>query len=135
MTKSTHPTPLDKEKFDEVVDSGPMVRFEMDGNQWCAKRLPFTNMMEMPVGFGDTPMQALAELIRAESHEQILKVMSERDEYLRGNEFASRQLDSALAQLKPIHEAILSERKLPPMSGTNSAGRDPQQASATSTNA
>lgn len=49
--------------FFEVVDTGESVKFDMDGNQWCATRASFRNLQEDPAGFGDTPMQSLANLI------------------------------------------------------------------------
>jgi hypothetical protein len=53
--------------FQEVVDGGEVVQFDMDGDKWCANRRDsFVNLMESPAGFGDTPMQALVELIKAE---------------------------------------------------------------------
>ncbi len=52
--------------FSEIVDEGAAVGFEMDGDQWCANRLPKTNLMEQETGFGDTPMAALVDLIKQE---------------------------------------------------------------------
>jgi len=68
IVRLSEPAPVvpDPYPFDEVVDSGNPVRFNMDGNQWCAVRLPFTNLQETPAGFGDTPMQALVDLIHQE---------------------------------------------------------------------
>ena len=38
---------------------------ERDGNQWCAMRGDFINLQESPAGFGDTAMDALAQLALA----------------------------------------------------------------------
>ena len=35
---------------------------EQDGNQWCAKRKDFINLQESPAGFGDTALEAMADL-------------------------------------------------------------------------
>jgi len=37
---------------------------KMEGNQWCATRLDFSDMMESPIGFGDTVLEAMAELCK-----------------------------------------------------------------------
>ena len=36
----------------------------MDGNQWCAVRRNFENLQESPAGFGDTKLEAMAELAK-----------------------------------------------------------------------
>ena len=36
-----------------------------DGDKWCANRSDFTNLQESPAGFGDTCLQAMAELAKA----------------------------------------------------------------------
>lgn len=40
------------------------VTLQMDGNQWCATGPGFTNLQESPAGFGDTKLQAMAELCK-----------------------------------------------------------------------
>lgn len=35
-----------------------------DGNQWCATRKDFENLQESPAGFGDTALEAMAELCK-----------------------------------------------------------------------
>jgi len=40
----------------------PHVRF--DGNQWCATMPGFINLQESNAGFGDTPSDAIADLIK-----------------------------------------------------------------------
>lgn len=40
------------------------VRVEKDGNMWCAGKADFINLQESPVGFGDTILEALAELCK-----------------------------------------------------------------------
>jgi hypothetical protein len=35
---------------------------DMDGNQWCAKPSWFLNLAEHPAGFGDTELEAFADL-------------------------------------------------------------------------
>jgi hypothetical protein len=56
------------EPFQEIVDGGEVIQFEMDGNQWCAyRRDSFVNLMKSRAGFGETPMRALVELLKAES--------------------------------------------------------------------
>ena len=42
------------------------IKVELDGNAWCATREGFTNMMECPVGFGETPQEAIDQLIKDE---------------------------------------------------------------------
>lgn len=37
---------------------------ERDGNAWCAHRENFINLQESPAGFGDTCLEALAELCK-----------------------------------------------------------------------
>jgi len=54
-----------------------------DGNQWCATRKDFINLQESPAGFGDTALEAMAELAKelgykpmkmwGESFENLLK--------------------------------------------------------------
>lgn len=61
-TQTSAPAP----GFTEVIDSGEPVKFDMDGEQWCATRASFVNLAESPAGFGDTPMQALASLLANE---------------------------------------------------------------------
>lgn len=36
-----------------------------DGSAWCAKRLDFVNLQESPAGFGDSPVEAIAELLKS----------------------------------------------------------------------
>lgn len=38
---------------------------ERDGNFWCATRLDFKNIQESPCGFGETCLEAMAELAKA----------------------------------------------------------------------
>jgi hypothetical protein len=37
----------------------------MDGDQWCATRKDFENFQESPAGFGDTALEAMAELCKS----------------------------------------------------------------------
>lgn len=39
-------------------------QLSMDGDQYCATRFDFVNMQESPAGFGDTALEALAELAK-----------------------------------------------------------------------
>lgn len=39
-------------------------KLEMDGNQWCATGKNFVNLQESPAGFGDTALEALADLCK-----------------------------------------------------------------------
>lgn len=39
-------------------------RLSKDGNQWCVTRGDFVNLEVSPSGFGDTPMDALADLLK-----------------------------------------------------------------------
>lgn len=41
--------------------NGP-ITIERDGDQWCATGPGFMNQMESPIGFGETPEQAVARL-------------------------------------------------------------------------
>lgn len=38
------------------------VEYVMDGDKWCARQIGFTDMVEYPVGFGDTQEEALENL-------------------------------------------------------------------------
>ena len=40
------------------------VLLSMDGDQWCATQMGFVNLMESPAGFGDTALEAMAELCK-----------------------------------------------------------------------
>lgn len=39
--------------------------FEKDGNQWCAHKKDFKNLQESPCGFGDTCLEASANLCKS----------------------------------------------------------------------
>lgn len=39
------------------------IRVKLDGDSWCAFRVPFTNLQECPAGFGDTPQKAVDALL------------------------------------------------------------------------
>ena len=56
---------LIEEKYEneQTIDSGEEVVIAMDGNQWCATRKSFRNLMEDIAGFGDTPVQAIVNLV------------------------------------------------------------------------
>ena len=53
----------EKYESEQTIDSGEEVRIAMDGNQWCATRKSFRNLMEDIAGFGDTPVQAIVNLV------------------------------------------------------------------------
>lgn len=42
------------------------INFDMDGNQWCATRIGFTNLQEWEAGFGSTKREAALALVAAE---------------------------------------------------------------------
>jgi hypothetical protein len=42
------------------------IQIVLDGNAWCAYRLPFRNLQEDDAGFGDTPQMALTALLESE---------------------------------------------------------------------
>lgn len=42
------------------------IRIVLDGNAWCAYRLPFRNLQEDDAGFGSTPQMALVALLEVE---------------------------------------------------------------------
>lgn len=42
------------------------IRIVLDGNAWCAYRLPFRNLQEDSAGFGSIPQIALAALLEVE---------------------------------------------------------------------
>lgn len=48
----------DADKFAEVIG----INFERDGNQWCAHTLSFFDLQESPAGFGDSKLEAMADL-------------------------------------------------------------------------
>ena len=54
----------EKYESEQTIDSGEEVRIAMDGNQWCATRKSFRNLMEDIAGFGDTPVQAIVNLVK-----------------------------------------------------------------------
>jgi hypothetical protein len=39
-------------------------RLSKDGDQWCVTRGDFVDLQVSPAGFGDTPMDALADLLK-----------------------------------------------------------------------
>lgn len=41
------------------------VKIFKDGDKWCATRLDFVNIQESPIGFGDTIIEAMANLAKA----------------------------------------------------------------------
>jgi len=45
------------------------IKVEMDGNAWCATRDGFINLQICPAGFGDTPQEAINELLEEELKE------------------------------------------------------------------
>lgn len=53
----------EKYESEQTIDSGEEVMIAMDGNQWCATRKSFRNLMEDIAGFGDTPVQAIVNLV------------------------------------------------------------------------
>ena len=42
------------------------IKIVLDGNAWCAYRLPFRNLQEDDAGFGATPQIALTALLKSE---------------------------------------------------------------------
>ena len=46
------------------------IQIVLDGNAWCAYRLPFRNLQEDDAGFGDTPQIALTALLESEQPEE-----------------------------------------------------------------
>ena len=48
----------DAKKYAEYLGAN----LQMDGNSWCATRGDFVNLQESPAGFGDTALEALADL-------------------------------------------------------------------------
>ena len=42
------------------------IQIVLDGNAWCAYRLPFRNLQEDDAGFGATPQIALIALLKSE---------------------------------------------------------------------
>jgi len=42
------------------------IRIVLDGNAWCAYRMPFRNLQEDDAGFGSTPQMALTALLEVE---------------------------------------------------------------------
>jgi hypothetical protein len=42
------------------------IQIVLDGNAWCAYRLPFRNLQEDDAGFGATPQMALTALLESE---------------------------------------------------------------------
>lgn len=42
------------------------IQIVLDGNAWCAYRLPFRNLQEDNAGFGVTPQMALTTLLESE---------------------------------------------------------------------
>ena len=53
----------EKYESEQTIDSVEEVMIAMDGNQWCATRKSFRNLMEDIAGFGDTPVQAIVNLV------------------------------------------------------------------------
>jgi hypothetical protein len=53
-------TDFDADHYAELI--GCVLK--LDGNSWCAHRTDFTNLQESPAGFGDTKLEAMAELCK-----------------------------------------------------------------------
>lgn len=51
------------EKYPEWWDKG--INVILDGNAWCATGPEFVNLQESNAGFGATPREAVAELLKA----------------------------------------------------------------------
>lgn len=50
----------DADNYAQAVDC----YIDLEGNKWCAKPMWFVNLQESPAGFGDTKLEALAELCK-----------------------------------------------------------------------
>jgi len=50
----------DAKNYADYVD----INIFMDGNSWCATKTDFTNLQESIAGFGDTALEAIAELCK-----------------------------------------------------------------------
>ena len=56
--------------YDRVMSMNSLskndIKIVLDGNAWCAYRLPFRNLQEDDAGFGATPQIALTALLESE---------------------------------------------------------------------
>jgi hypothetical protein len=50
-------------------------RIYMDGNAWCATATGFINLQESNAGFGDSPLEALADLIGQEESAELEDIL------------------------------------------------------------
>ena len=61
---------LKAEAYDRLMNMNSIsendIQIVLDGNAWCAYRLPFRNLQEDNAGFGVTPQMALAALLESE---------------------------------------------------------------------
>ena len=57
-------------KYDRLMSMNSLskndIKIVLDGNAWCAYRLPFRNLQEDDAGFGATPQIALTALLKSE---------------------------------------------------------------------
>lgn len=47
------------------------IQIVLDGNAWCAYRIPFRNLQEDDAGFGATPQMALTALLESEGTQEV----------------------------------------------------------------
>jgi hypothetical protein len=61
---------LKAEAYDRLMSMNSIsendIQIVLDGNAWCAYRLPFRNLQEDNAGFGVTPQMALTALLESE---------------------------------------------------------------------
>lgn len=55
---------MNQEKFEVTKDYKTIYEIVRDGDSFCATSRNFKNIQESPCGFGDTPTQALEELLK-----------------------------------------------------------------------
>ena len=51
----------------------PDITLTVDGNAWCAQREDFIDLMESWAGFGDTPLEAISDLVKNEKKEEVMR--------------------------------------------------------------
>lgn len=61
---------LKAEAYDRLMSMNSIsendIQIVLDGNAWCAYRIPFRNLQEDDAGFGATPQMALTALLESE---------------------------------------------------------------------
>lgn len=61
LAEKWHCNDSDAAQYNDLILNGKLYK---DGNQWCATQGNFSNLQESPAGFGDTCLEAFADLCK-----------------------------------------------------------------------